>query len=55
MFAMAPTNWYHAIIKSHAAGEMGNQLENGPCCVLTSGSERVWETGRAQALPVVAV
>jgi len=36
MFAMAGASWEHTRIKDNFARKTGNQLENGPCCVLTS-------------------
>jgi Uma2 family endonuclease len=36
VFAMARTSYEHALIKDNLAREAGNQLENGPCRVVTS-------------------
>lgn len=36
MFAMAGTSWEHTLIKDNLARHAGNQLENGPCRVVTS-------------------
>lgn len=36
MFAMAGTSWEHTLVKDNLARKAGNQLENGPCRVLTS-------------------
>jgi Uma2 family endonuclease len=36
VFAMARSNWQHTLIKDNLAGEAGNQLQDGPCRVLTS-------------------
>ena len=35
-FAMAGASWEHTLIKDNMARQAGNQLENGPCRVLTS-------------------
>jgi Uma2 family endonuclease len=36
MFAMAGASWEHTLIKDNTARATGNQLEGGPCRVLTS-------------------
>jgi Uma2 family endonuclease len=36
MFAMAGASFLHTLIKDNLARKAGNQLENGPCRVLTS-------------------
>jgi Uma2 family endonuclease len=36
MFAMAGASWEHTLIKDNLARETGNQLQGGPCRVLTS-------------------
>ncbi len=36
MFAMAGATWEHTLVKDNTAREMGNQLKDGPCRVLTS-------------------
>jgi Uma2 family endonuclease len=36
MSAVAGANWEHTRIKDNLARKVGNQLENGPCAVLTS-------------------
>src|SRR5207302_1601010 len=36
MFAMAGTTYEHTVIKDNIARHAGNQLEGGPCRVLTS-------------------
>jgi Uma2 family endonuclease len=36
MFAMAGASWEHTLIKDNLARQAGNQLERGPCRVLTS-------------------
>jgi Uma2 family endonuclease len=35
-FAMAGASWEHTLIKDNMARQAGNQLNNGPCRVLTS-------------------
>jgi Uma2 family endonuclease len=35
-FAMAGASWEHTLIKDNVAREAGNQLQSGPCRVLTS-------------------
>jgi Uma2 family endonuclease len=36
VFAMAGASWEHTLIKDNLARKAGNQLEDGPCHVLTS-------------------
>jgi Uma2 family endonuclease len=36
VFAMAGTSYEHALIKDNLARKTGNQLENGPCRIVTS-------------------
>lgn len=46
MFAMAGASWEHTRIKDNLARHVGNQLEGGPCQVLTSDMRlKVSETG----------
>jgi Uma2 family endonuclease len=36
MFAMSGASWEHTLIKDNVARHAGNQMEGGPCVVLTS-------------------
>jgi Uma2 family endonuclease len=52
---MARANYRHTLIKDNLAGEMGNQLEDSPCRVLTSDMRVKVEATGLYTYPDIAV
>jgi Uma2 family endonuclease len=55
IFAMAGASYDHTLIKDNLAREIGNQLKNGPCRVLTSDMRVKVEAAGLYTYPDIAV